>query len=63
MKRTRIVLTAVLLCAAGAAPAGPQAESPAPPVPAASPSPDPLEEFVPHERVKADSVVAMPVDL
>jgi hypothetical protein len=24
---------------------------------------DPLDEFVPHEKVEADSVVAFPVDL
>lgn len=60
--------------AAPAAPAVPQ-EPPAPPqaprgeeppaLPsAATPAPhDPLEEFVPHEHLGADSVVALPVDI
>ena len=34
----------------GAAPAGPR-------------TPDPLEEFVPRERVEADSIVTFPVDI
>lgn len=66
MRRTpRVILAAVLLLTAAASPARTQSaeESPAPPAPVASPRPDRLEEFVPHERVKADSAVAMPVDL
>ena len=67
MRRTsRVVLTVVLLLTAGAAPARTQAtqgsQAP-PPAPVPSPQPDRLEEFVPNERVKADSAVAMPVDL
>ena len=42
-------------------------EPPAPaPTPAAGSTPtprDPLEEFVPKEKVKADSAVALPVDI
>ena len=75
MKRALLLLTSLLLLAAengfsqarppdgaGQAPAA----SPAPPVSPASPVPpahDPLEEFVPHEKLDADSVVALPVDI
>jgi len=69
---SRVLLSAALLGAAGSAPAArpdqasPQ-ESPVPPpatAPAATPAtPDPLLEFVPRERLKADSVVALPVDI
>jgi hypothetical protein len=44
--------------ASPASPASPGA--PAAPVP---PAHDPLEEFVPHEKLDADSVVALPVDI
>lgn len=66
---SRVLLSAALLGAAGSAPAArpdqaaPQ-ETPAPTTtPAAPATPDPLLEFVPHERLKADSVVALPVDI
>ena len=67
---SRVLLSAALLGAAGSAPAARPDQSPqgAPvPAPAATPaapaSPDPLLEFVPRERLKADSVVALPVDI
>jgi hypothetical protein len=62
MRRALPVLIALfLLLLAGTAPeARPSAAQEAPP--AARP-PDPLEEFVPHERLPADSIVAFPVDI
>ena len=74
----RVVLVVMLLAAlVGPAPAGsdgtgqeppPPASPPGPAAPGSSPIPlpakeDPLEEFVPHERVPADSVVAFPADI
>jgi hypothetical protein len=66
MKRaSRVVLAVLLLVAAGSAPDGrllaaqqPPPQEPPPPKP-----PDPLEEFVPHEKVEADSIVSFPVDI
>jgi hypothetical protein len=74
MKRALLVLSSLLLLLAQGGPsqARPQAPpEPAPPSetppPAASPAAprphDPLEEFVPHEKLDADSVVALPVDI
>ena len=77
MKRALFLLSSLLLLLAaegGPSPARAQAPpepappSQAPPDPApsapAAPAPhDPLEEFVPHEKLEADSVVAMPVDI
>ena len=70
MKRALLLLTSLLLLAAEngfsqARPAegpgqAPPAASPAAPAP---PARDPLEEFVPHEKLDADSVVALPVDI
>lgn len=58
MKRvTRVLLTGLVLVAATSAPAARVEETPA------ERPPDPLEEFVPRERLKADSVVALPVDI
>ena len=61
MTRTfRIALAALLLMLASAAPPSRlDAQEP----PAAPRSPDPLDEFVPHEKVEADSIVAFPVDI
>jgi hypothetical protein len=68
---SRVLLSAALLGAASSAPAArpdqaPPQETPGP-APAAAPAapatPDPLLEFVPRERLKADSVVALPVDI
>jgi hypothetical protein len=67
----RIAFAALLLVLASAAPPSRlDAQEPkAAPVPASEPappgprSPDPLEEFVPHEKIEADSIVAFPVDL
>jgi hypothetical protein len=67
----RISLATLLLMLASAAPPSrlDAQEPPAPPAPPAGPapagprSPDPLEEFVPHEKVEADSIVAFPVDI
>ena len=64
----RIALAALLLILASAAPpsrldAQEPATTPLPPPPAGPRTPDPLEEFVPHERVEADSVVTFPVDI
>ena len=33
------------------------------PATAQEPPPDPLQEFVPHEKLPADSAVAFPVDI
>jgi hypothetical protein len=70
MKRVLLLVSSLLMLAAEGGPsqARPQATpEPAPPSPApsvpAAPSRDPLEEFVPHERLEADSVVALPVDI
>jgi hypothetical protein len=79
MKRALLLLSCLLLLAAEGGPAfaRPQAAPEAPPpspVPStppareatspATPAPhDPLEEFVPHEKLEADSVVAFPVDI
>ena len=63
MKRLIRVLFALLLLAAfGQGPRAREASAQEPPK-ATSPSPDPLEEFVPHEKVPADSAVAFPVDI
>jgi len=73
----RITLAALLLMMASAAPSSRLDAQEAPPTPAASEPPpapagpatsgprgrDPLDEFVPHEKVEADSIVAFPVDL
>ena len=66
----RVALAALLLMLASAAPpsrldaqeppAAPPAGAPAPSGPR---TPDPLLEFVPHERVEADSIVTFPVDI
>ena len=53
----RIALATLLLMLASAAP--PSRLDAQEPVR----TPDPLEEFVPHERVEADSIVAFPVDI
>ncbi len=37
--------------------------TPAEPATAAPRGPDPLDEFVPREKVEADSIVAFPVDI
>jgi hypothetical protein len=70
MKRALLFITSVLLLAAegGSSPARPPEgpEQPPPSPPAAAPAPpahDPLEEFVPRDRLEADSVVALPVDI
>jgi hypothetical protein len=67
----RITLAALLLTLASAAPPSrlDAQESPAPPPSPVGPEtapprkPDPLDEFVPHEKVEADSIVAFPVDI
>jgi hypothetical protein len=59
MKRfLRAVLVVLLLVLAGSAPKAPLAAAQE-----ARPGPDPLDEFIPHEKVPADSVVAFPVDI
>jgi hypothetical protein len=45
------------------APPSDRTAPPSPEEPPARPGPDPLDAFVPHERVDADSIVALPVDL
>jgi len=75
MKRALLLITSLLLLATdgGSSPARPP-DAPdqappeqAPPAPSpgapAPPAHDPLEEFVPHEKLEADSVVALPVDI
>jgi hypothetical protein len=69
-RRLRVALAALLLMLASAAPPSrldaqetPVAPPLGPPAPAGPRTPDPLEEFVPHERVEADSIVAFPVDI
>lgn len=68
----RITLAALLLMLASAAPPSrldaqepPAAPPPTPVGPESAPprKPDPLDEFVPHEKVEADSIVAFPVDI
>jgi hypothetical protein len=69
-REARIAL-AVLLAALSGGPGSVrpvQAQAQAPPqAPAEAPSPrttpDPLTEFVPHDKVEADSIVAFPVDI
>lgn len=69
MKRALLLLTSLLLLAAdrGSSQARAQGvpEQAVPePTPTVAPAPpDPLEEFVPHEKLEADSVVALPVDI
>jgi hypothetical protein len=58
MKRALLVVTAVLL-AAGAGGHGRRLEAQE----AAPPTPDPLEQFVPREKLEADTVVSFPVDI
>ena len=70
MKRALLVLSSLLLLVAegNSSHARPQAApepaspAPAPQTPAAPPR-DPLEEFVPSEKLEADSVVSLPVDI
>jgi len=59
MSRKVKVAVAVLLAALGGAPPARsrEAQSKEPP------PRDPLEEFVPHEKVDADSIVSFPVDI
>jgi hypothetical protein len=61
-----LLLSAVVPGARGERPqeAPAPAATPATPAPAPTPTPpDSLDEFVPREKVKADSVVAFPVDI
>ena len=60
-RRSRITLAALLLMLAGAAPSS-RLDAQEPPAPAPR-TPDPLDVFVPHEKVDADSIVAFPVDI
>jgi hypothetical protein len=65
MKRALLGLSSILLLlAAGSAPDARllAAQEPRPQTTGPKP-PDPLEEFVPHEKLEADSVVAFPVDI
>jgi len=64
MKRVLLVL-AFLLTLSGAAAfhAALAAQQPTPPPRPAPTPPDPLEEFVPREKLGAESVVAFPVDI
>jgi hypothetical protein len=66
----RITLAALLLMLASAGPPSRlDAQEPPAPAPPAGPAPagpsahDPLEEFVPREKVEADSIVTFPVDI
>lgn len=64
----RITLAVLLLTLAGSAPharllGAQEAAPPGPEEPPARPGPDPLDAFVPHERVDADDIVALPVDI
>ena len=72
-RRLRIALAALLLMLASAAPPS-RLDAQEPPAAAAGAGrrpdrattprkPDPLDEFVPHEKVEADSIVAFPVDI
>jgi len=64
MKRALLLLTSLLLLAAeNGFSQAPPATPPASPASPAPPAHDPLEEFVPHEKLDADSVVALPVDI
>lgn len=68
MKRALLLLTTLLVLGAevGSSQARPpDAPQQAPPSPttAAPPTHDPLDEFVPREKLEADSVVALPVDI
>ena len=62
----RLLLALLFLTLAGqgqgARPAAAQ-EAPPPASPAPARTPDPLQEFVPHEKLPADSAVAFPVDI
>jgi hypothetical protein len=69
MKRVLLLTSLLALAAEGGSsqarpPEGqeqaPPSASPAAPAP---PAHDPLEEFVPREKLEADSVVALPVDI
>ena len=63
MTRTsRIALAALLLLLAGAAPSS-RLDAQEPPSPTPARGPDPLDVFVPHEKVDADSIVAFPADI
>ena len=57
MKRALLLLSSLLLLAAEGGSSHAPAQTPS------APAPDPLEEFVPHEKLEADSVVALPVDI
>ena len=60
MKRViRVLLTLLALALAGQGHNG----SPAAAQEAPARTPDPLQEFVPHEKLPADSAVAFPVDI
>jgi hypothetical protein len=61
MKRALWIVLALLLLL-GTGP-GPTSRLLAAQEPAAPKAPDPLEEFVPHEKVEADSIVSFPVDI
>jgi hypothetical protein len=66
MKRALVVLsTVLLLLALGSAREAHrlEAQEAPPPAPAGPPPSDPLEEFVPTEKLEADSVVSFPVDI
>jgi hypothetical protein len=65
MKRVLLVLTFLLVLGGAVAfQAGVLAAQQPPPPPSPGPTPrDPLEEFVPHEKLGAESVVAFPVDI
>ena len=62
----RLLLALLLLALVGqgqaARPAAAQ-EPPPPGSPAPARTSDPLQEFVPHEKLPADSAVAFPVDI
>jgi hypothetical protein len=61
-----LVSSAIVAPASRVFPQDPPAPAPPPesPAPPATPAPhDPLEEFVPKEKVKADGAVAFPVDI
>jgi hypothetical protein len=61
-RRSRITLAVLLLMLAGAAPSS-RLSAQEPPAPPPARTPDPLDVFVPHEKVDADSIVAFPVDI
>ncbi len=57
-------LVIALLLVLAAAPAGPPAGAPAGPAPTAPPAPEEqLEEFIPSEKLPADSAISVPVDI